>query len=140
MPDFVDFIFTLIGCTYHLVNPIIYSYFNKSFRVAMKEYVNEEILCLRTKEKPCCPGHDTSTSQNHQGVYALINQIGRPKIPSAKSDDALEEFRVEMPMVNYVVKNKSSKMNGVRPSSVMATTRHHHLNNPEEHYWGKMIS
>ena len=39
----IDFLFTIIGGSYHVLNPVIYYYFNKSFRTAAKSYFREEV-------------------------------------------------------------------------------------------------
>ena len=42
----MDFIFNLVGGSYHLWSPIIYSYFHPKFRKAAKEYIEEEVSLM----------------------------------------------------------------------------------------------
>ena len=48
----IDFLFTIIGGSYHVMNPVIYYYFNKSFRTAAKSYFREEVSVYRTDTLP----------------------------------------------------------------------------------------
>ena len=42
----MDFIFNLLGGSYHLWSPMIYSYFHPKFRKAAKEYIEEEVSLM----------------------------------------------------------------------------------------------
>jgi hypothetical protein len=83
----MDFIFNLLGGSYHLWSPIIYSYFHPKFRKAAKEYIEEEILCRRQSSESCCSNHGENgqhSLMNHQhGIGSLLGNIRPVMISTA---------------------------------------------------------
>ena len=47
----MDFLITLMGGTYHLWNPLIFSYFHPKFRVAVREYIDEEVCVVNLEDR-----------------------------------------------------------------------------------------
>ena len=47
----MDFIITLMGGSYHLWNPLIFSYFHPKFRKAVRDYIAEEVGIYYLKDQ-----------------------------------------------------------------------------------------